>query len=45
MRRVFRDQLRVIWSRLCRLPFRERLVLAWYLVRGDEDLNKAAGHK
>jgi hypothetical protein len=39
---AFRDNLRVIWARLCALPRRDRLRLAWMLVRGDADLDRVA---
>jgi len=45
MRKVLRDQLRLMWGKLCGLPFRERLKLAWLLVRADTNLNRAAGRR
>jgi hypothetical protein len=42
LRKVFRDQVRVTWGRLCRLPWRERWLLAWMLLWRDDDLDRAA---
>jgi len=37
---AYTDNLRVIWARLCQLRRRERVRLAWMLLRRDADLNK-----
>ena len=42
MQAAFHDNLRAIWTRLCGLSFRERRRLAWMLIRGDADLDRAA---
>jgi len=41
-RKTLRDNVRVIFRRLCGLPLGERLRLAWLLVRGDANLDRAA---
>ena len=41
-KKVLRDNVRVIWVRLCALPHRERWRLAWMLIRRDVDLDRAA---
>ena len=43
--KVLQDNVRVIWSRLVQLPRRERIRLAWMLLRGDDDLDRASKRK
>ena len=38
---AMRDNLRLIWVKLCTLPRRERWRLAWMLILRDTDLDKA----
>ena len=39
---AMRDNLRLIWAKLCTLPRRERWRLAWMLIWRDTNLDKAA---
>ena len=41
-RKVLRDNVRLVWVKLCALPRRERWRLAWMLIRSDADLDRAA---
>ena len=36
---------RMLWQDLAQLPWRTRWRLAWLMVRGDGDLDKATGRK
>jgi hypothetical protein len=38
---AFRDNVRASFTAFCRLAWRERLRIAWLLVRGDDNLEKA----
>jgi hypothetical protein len=38
---AFRDNVRASFTAFCRLALRERLRIAWLLVRGDDNLEKA----
>ena len=41
MRKALPDAVRLVWAKLCVLPRRERWRLAWLLVRGVDDLERA----
>lgn len=41
MRKALPDAVRLVWAKLCILPRRERWRLAWLLVRGVDDLERA----
>ena len=53
LRRAYREAIdkrlmhnyRQLWADLCGLPWRTRARLAWLMVRGDGDLNKATKRK
>jgi hypothetical protein len=38
-----RYNYRLMWQDFCRLPARERVVLAWFLLFGISDLDRAVG--
>jgi len=39
---VLQNNVRLMWAKLCKLHWRERVRLAVMLVRGDADLDRAA---
>ena len=40
-REIYGDNLRLMWARLCCLPRRERWRLAWLLIWGNPDIERA----
>jgi hypothetical protein len=38
---ALRHNYRLMWADFCRLPLSQRLVLAWYILRGNPDLDRA----
>ena len=42
MQRALAHQIRLTFAKLCGLCFRTRLKVAWLLVRGDPNLDKAS---
>ena len=42
---ALKDNIRFMWAKLVRLPRRERIRLAWMLLRGDADIDGAVKRK
>jgi hypothetical protein len=41
IRRVMPDAIRIVWGKLCLLPFLERARLCWLLIRGKSCIDDA----
>jgi hypothetical protein len=45
LNRALPTAIRALWTKLCRLPRRQRLRLAWMLVRGKDELGSVEDWK
>ena len=41
MQKVLRDNVRIVWGRLCLLSRKERWRLAWLLIKADSRIERA----